>query len=116
MRRGLAALLGALACGCADRGAPVEAPAPDVVPVVRYVSPGPPKVADLPCFQCHDYTKWGEAPGQFPHEFDPHKEVGHCHMCHEITGHRHNAIVRATCLGCHEEPVPLLGPAAEAGK
>jgi hypothetical protein len=113
MRAALAALMLALAAGCGN-GAQ-HAPDPAEQPLVkRYASPGVPKAADLPCFKCHDYAKWGETAGRFPHLSEAHKDVGHCHVCHVGIAHHGTTIARATCLGCHEEPVPLLGPAQQA--
>ena len=101
-RAALALLLLAASCGGPaagpDGGLSVAAPPQ----VLRYVRAELPKVEKLPCFSCHDFSKWGEG-GRFPHAFRPHRKVGHCHVCHVGVAHHGTRLDLGSCKGCHDE-------------
>ena len=60
-----------------------------------------PKRDELVCFPCHSHVNFSKGP-PFPHDFAPHKSVGHCHVCHQGAHHEGREIDKSICLSCHE--------------
>lgn len=114
MRIGALAMLASLVAACSGGGAPAGEPAAPAVKAAAEPVRKLPRVADLPCFGCHDLATYEEGP--FPH--GAHEDVGHCSACHAGLGHHGVPINRGTCLECHDdsELVEVLGeaPAADA--
>ena len=81
--------------------------------------PPPPKAApaltarvprrdDLVCFPCHSLQKFDKGP-PFAHGTQAHLAVGHCHACHQGTGHEPREIDTSACRACHREGSRALG-------
>jgi len=106
----LALLLAAAAC------TPPPAPPPAPKPAATLASRKP-KREDLVCFPCHSLLKFEKGP-PFPHTLAAHRAAGHCHTCHQGTGHEPREIDRAACLACHETGSPELTTlaAGESGR
>jgi hypothetical protein len=107
--RAAGALAAALAVGCGYSGARAPQRASEELveaerlpAAARYAPPALPARESLPCFKCHDFAKFGDG-GRFPHDFKPHKRVGHCHRCHLGIAHHGTALDTQVCKTCHEE-------------
>jgi hypothetical protein len=109
--RAAAAAALALAAACGSAPAAQPRPEPPATRVARL-----PSRSELVCFPCHSHLKFEKGP-PFAHGSAAHRQVGHCHVCHQGTGHEPREIDRGACLACHEagsEPLGIL--AADDGK
>ncbi|MHB8877939.1 MAG: hypothetical protein ACYC8T_29950 [Myxococcaceae bacterium] len=108
-------LLLPIACGSGKAAAPDKQPV--LPPSLADKKALLPKVAELPCFECHPLAAYQEGP-RFPHEADTHQDLGHCHRCHRSSGHHGTTVDEAPCQECHEaipnreppSPAPDAGP------
>lgn len=100
MRALLATLLFACACGGSSFAAPPAAAAPFPEPLAAKQARLP-RIADLPCFDCHALGEWKDG-ARFPHAGESHQGLGHCHRCHGGGGHHGPMTIdRASCAECH---------------
>ena len=108
MMRAAALLLAVAACN----PPPVAPPAP--------AQPGPtlasrvPRREDLVCFPCHSQLKFDQGP-PFAHALAAHRQAGHCHVCHQGSGHEPREIDQAACLACHRKGARALAILAQEG-
>lgn len=110
-------------------GDAAEPPAHATASAVARAPDGPEqRLARLPCFGCHNLEHYrkgkpalanapaatatdddeGEAEGEdgppkgeFSHTLHAQEGVGHCHVCHALTGHFHVTMRKETCEACH---------------
>jgi hypothetical protein len=94
-------LLAAAACG------PPALPPPPPKPSVSLASRVPNR-EDLVCFPCHSLQKFEKGP-PFAHGTQAHLAAGHCHACHQGSGHEPREIDPSACLACHKEGSRALG-------